>query len=264
MKLVQEAIPTNDLRRFVESMWICEGNGRINLIPDGTFQIISSRSPIRVESLEINHLPPGTYLLPMSTCSYKVSTNGRLLGARIKAFAFSNRTHKHWKKVGKSEIPFVDLCFVPGRNHPQGSLLQFQSFLFDMLHCHQGIEESTREKVNYILERKGDVRINDMVQHFCESRQRLWREFKTAMGVTPKCLASIWRFNNLVLLVSRNDSSLTVSAIEAGYYDQAHAIRSFRKYAGIVPGNWARSLSEQSAFPVQCIEARFSNKYDPI
>lgn len=70
----------------------------------------------------------------------------------------------------------------------------------------------------------------------------LERSFKEGVGLTPKEYLSIRRFTKSVqLLYSAKYSSLTHVALEAGYYDQAHFIRSFKKLSGQTPSQFLKS-----------------------
>jgi AraC-like DNA-binding protein len=64
----------------------------------------------------------------------------------------------------------------------------------------------------------------------------LQRRFKSIIGLTPKQYAEIVRFTKLFdFLMSNEKVSLLEKLHALGYYDQAHAIRAFKKYAGFSP-----------------------------
>jgi AraC-like DNA-binding protein len=60
------------------------------------------------------------------------------------------------------------------------------------------------------------------------------RRFREAVGVSPKTLARIVRFQE-VLRRSPAESASADVALDCGYYDQAHLLRDFRDFAGVVP-----------------------------
>jgi AraC-like DNA-binding protein len=68
------------------------------------------------------------------------------------------------------------------------------------------------------------------------SERQLERRFLARVGVTPKRFATLRRFERAVAL-SRTAPSLTSAAIDAGYYDQSHFIRDFRRFVGAAPGD---------------------------
>jgi AraC-like DNA-binding protein len=74
----------------------------------------------------------------------------------------------------------------------------------------------------------------------CSPRHLITR-FREQVGVTPKMLARILRFERAVALVdSRTEMSWAEIAQVCGYYDQAHLIRDFNQFAGCPPGEFAR------------------------
>lgn len=74
----------------------------------------------------------------------------------------------------------------------------------------------------------------EVLQHdFAVSYRQLQRDFVSVMGVTPKEYVGILRFNQVFKLL--NEYNLTEAALNAGYWDQAHMIRDFKKMSGFTP-----------------------------
>lgn len=80
------------------------------------------------------------------------------------------------------------------------------------------------------------VRIGALAQAFGCSRKHLNEVFQDAIGVSPKTVARLTRFENAVQeLAAGRVASLSELALLCGYYDQAHFNRDFRAYAGESP-----------------------------
>jgi AraC-like DNA-binding protein len=80
------------------------------------------------------------------------------------------------------------------------------------------------------------------------SVRQLARRFDDAVGVPPRLLASILRFRSVFdALTSEQRSPGLHAAIDAGYFDQAHMIRDFRRFAGQPPQAFYRGLAGLSA-----------------
>lgn len=82
----------------------------------------------------------------------------------------------------------------------------------------------------------GSARIEELVSESGYSHRHLVARFRDEIGVTPKTLARILRFERSVDLVQRSRTSLTEAALTAGYYDQAHFNREIRALTGCAPG----------------------------
>jgi AraC-like DNA-binding protein len=66
------------------------------------------------------------------------------------------------------------------------------------------------------------------------SRRHLSQSFGAELGLPPKALARVLRFQRAVGLL-RDGGELADVALTCGYYDQPHFNRDFRELAGITP-----------------------------
>ena len=90
--------------------------------------------------------------------------------------------------------------------------------------------------VNTIITHAGNISIDDLATTLHTGRRNLERKFITSVGLSPKFLARIVRFNQTLQLIEANDfSSFTAVAYEGGFYDQAHFIKDFREFTGVNP-----------------------------
>lgn len=82
----------------------------------------------------------------------------------------------------------------------------------------------------------GRVRIDDLARELGWSRRQLDRKFQERVGVGPKSLASVLRFH-AVYKALRNTTvgSRYDRLIYDHYYDQAHFLKDFKRYAGSAP-----------------------------
>ena len=92
---------------------------------------------------------------------------------------------------------------------------------------------------------QGRVDVAELASDAAIGRRQLERRFGHAVGVGPSLLASIFRFRSAFDLVERDASRpWTDAAIAAGYYDQSHFIREFRRFVGVAPTEFVRSAAE--------------------
>lgn len=97
---------------------------------------------------------------------------------------------------------------------------------------------SDKEKINdYLVNRivrsKGQVSLNQLEAETNYSACYLRRIFKNYHGISPKQFAQYVRFQRLLEKLKESDCRNDDNAVECGYYDEAHMMKEFKKYAGV-------------------------------
>ncbi len=78
--------------------------------------------------------------------------------------------------------------------------------------------------------------------------------FRRATGSTPKRYAELVRFHRLIdAMPVAAAASWSDLAVEAGYYDQSHVIRDFRRFTGFTPADYHRRVSAAGADTVRFV-----------
>jgi AraC-like DNA-binding protein len=85
----------------------------------------------------------------------------------------------------------------------------------------------------------GKAPIGWICERIGRSRRHLAARFREQVGLPPKTVARIMRFDRALSLL-RSDDRLADIAFECGYFDQAHLNRDFREFAGMSPGAFVR------------------------
>ena len=87
----------------------------------------------------------------------------------------------------------------------------------------------------------GTIDIGRLAQEIGYSRKHLAAVFREHVGMPPKALARLVRFQRaLEALRSGSPRNLAQLAVELGYHDQAHFTREFRGFAGLTPSECQR------------------------
>ena len=81
----------------------------------------------------------------------------------------------------------------------------------------------------------GRTRITLLADELGWSRKHLAARFSNAIGVGPKTLSRIVRFNRALSLSKQQAEDWAGIAADCGYADQAHLVREFRDLAGETP-----------------------------
>jgi AraC-like DNA-binding protein len=92
-----------------------------------------------------------------------------------------------------------------------------------------------------MLRQGGAVRVGALAATLGRSRQAVHAAFRAELGVSPKTAAAILRFERSLRLLERAPATgLAGIALRAGYADQAHFNRDFKRFAGAPPTTIAR------------------------
>ena len=107
-------------------------------------------------------------------------------------------------------------------------------------------EHSAHPAVGHLAERirawDGAVRISDLVEQVALSHKRLMQLFDRDVGMTPKSLAQIYRFQSVLRRIACDGApDWSRIAAECGYYDQPHLVHEFRRLSGLTPNEYLAS-----------------------
>ena len=86
-----------------------------------------------------------------------------------------------------------------------------------------------------IIASGGRARISAIAEKLGWSRKHLAGSFSNAIGIGPKTLSRIVRFNRALGLSRQQSADWAGIAADCGYADQAHLVREFRDLAGETP-----------------------------
>ena len=102
--------------------------------------------------------------------------------------------------------------------------------------------------IGIVRRRSGQVSIDAVAKHLGITRRHLERRFDTLVGISPKRLARIVRFQRALRMLRAPAGSGVATALECGYADQPHFIRDFTELAGCPPGAHLLRHAQLSGF----------------
>ncbi len=116
-------------------------------------------------------------------------------------------------------------------------------FLSGFFHGKLNLLSTTRNAIHLILARQGVLPVRDLACEIGVSQRKLQRDFLEHVGISPKKFSVLVRVHAFLASMDspRTVANLTGLSHHAGFYDQAHAIREFRKLTGVAPGEYARA-----------------------
>lgn len=250
------------------------------LSPDCTFDILFTKTPFHIKSNQDKiwkPVFPGATFLGQKTSgvTFSVSQEVRILGIRFKPFAFANLIEQPLYLFNDQVLALDQLFnFKPNQKQQLLRIIEekdsenqvqlVEALVFDLIKKSFKIDQSLRAQFNYILDRKGEVKVNHLLSEFGISKVTLRKHFIHKMGLAPKKVSRIWRINHFLNLQKEHaDFNLTRLCLEAGFYDQAHFIKEFKYFFGISPKGFFSHDSKLMKVSQEAISKRFSNQYDP-
>lgn len=116
------------------------------------------------------------------------------------------------------------------------------------------IDDGVMWSLRRIAAAGGNLAIGELATELGWSHRKLIARYRDAVGLAPKTVARIVRFENLVAAVSRHpESDWSRTASACGFFDQAHLAREVRELAGVTPtalrSELVNSVQDDAALP---------------
>ncbi len=129
---------------------------------------------------------------------------------------------------------------LPTWSAPFGALQQFLRRQVDRSRRPAPPRPEVVQAWRWLADRRGATSLAGLATHVALSPRQLGSLFVREVGMSPKQVAGLMRFDHAAQLVGRADDQLDLSAIalRAGFYDHADLDRVFTQYAGQSPTGW--------------------------
>ncbi len=114
-----------------------------------------------------------------------------------------------------------------------------EAFLISKL-THRRVDELVIAALEKIRTNPFEIRIHTLADQLFISQDALEKRFRRSVGATPRQLVSILRMKE-VLNKAITIDSLSQLALSAGYFDQSHFNRDFKKFTGQTPGEFQKA-----------------------
>jgi len=254
--MLQVYIPTPPLSSYIDCLWYINDTvqyQRERILPTGNIEImLNFGAPFRVyehdnnDHFTLNH---SAWIAGFQT-DYIINepvAETHMMGIRLKPFALpiliDIPAHEFHNQI-------IDIDLIWGR---------FVHDLREQLYClptvqdkFDHLEQVLRRRilldndklqlVEYavcILGQQNSISVRDLCQHIGVSNKHLINLFKQSIGVTPKALSKVFRFQNALNTINPQTNIDWVEiAINAGYYDQSHFNKEFATFTGMSPSQY--------------------------
>jgi AraC-like DNA-binding protein len=227
--------PSDRLRRFVSHYWLSRNNSESTYValPDGSVDIVIEASSVAARSW--------VYGSTTARTEIPLVTNVDYLGVR-----FAPGQSRHFIRAAARELTDAHesthglLAF--SLDAVSSALTDDRVFsrIDSLIESHLSAVLPTDSSIDRIIRRIGMMHGTERIEEIASlagwSRRHLERVFLETVGVSAKFFSMIARANFAQgLLRSSMHPSLAQVAIDAGYADQSHMSRDFRRLTGQSP-----------------------------
>jgi methylphosphotriester-DNA--protein-cysteine methyltransferase len=259
--LYHELRPVPALGQFVECFWFAEGEGRNapieTIVPDGCPELILQLGePFRQWRPSGAERQPTAFLVGEMTRALRVQPEGRVgtMGIRfrpagLRAFLrtplheLTDRTTPIDALWGRAASTFEEA--VAEAKGAAARVRLAEAFLLGCVANGPARDAAVEAAVGRILRERGQVRLAALGAAAGLSERQLERRFRTAVGLGPKGLSRLVRFQEVLRRLGGGEGAPLVEvALDCGYFDQSHLVHDFRELAGAAPTQYLGAESD--------------------
>jgi len=256
-----EIPPRPPLNDFVECFWTLDGDGPVpgaspdRILPDGCVELILNFGERFSQHVgNQRKLQPRNFLVGQMSGPILISPNGavQLLGIRFHPGGTQpflrvpmNELTDQVTELGTLSTELERELLLVSEHVPSlpDKIAAVEAALTARL-LRSSPDSSATRLASRIVHSAGLISVDQLASDAGISSRQLERRFLREIGVGPKLLGRILRFQQVFRAVDREDAAWASIALECGYYDQAHLIRDFNQFAGQTP---SLLLAAQSA-----------------
>ena len=257
-----ETHPLPPLNRIVECFWALESDRELfeappeRILPDGCVELILNfASPFAQHNNGAEAIQPRNFIVGQMTKPILISPTGQiqLIGIRFHPGGTAPFFHLPMHELTNQVVELGSFArtletklaaATAGLQALADKVLALEKVLTKLLYESQTDFRLLRIAMK-IVERAGMISIDRLADESGLSSRQLERRFLNEVGLGPKLLARILRFQQVFRAMDANEASWPTVALDCGYYDQAHLIKDFRQFAQQTP---AVLFSESSTF----------------
>jgi len=257
----RELRPRSPLHRFVECFWFVSGDGRgapvETIVPDGCPElIVHGGEPFRRWHGERAERQPKAFLVGELTRALRVQPGARIstMGIRFRPSGLGAFLGAPLHELTDRTTPIDALWGRSGRAleaqlqeapSDEQRVEVAEEFLLARLAVGTGPDRAVEAAVARLLAEGGQSRLRALATTAELSERQLERRFRSAVGIGPKTLARLVRFQAVYRRLGEDaPADWALIALDCGYFDQAHLLREFRELAGSPPSRLLGSEGE--------------------
>lgn len=249
--MYREYLPDIRLQHLIETYWVTDQvvNKPYSekIMPDGCVDIIFNFQEKDNFGQRINRLPnlvgTMTSLLEITYQTDQIE----MLGIRFAPGGITAFTHIPIHEITNQniELPLADTLFetefysrLPQLGNMDERINYINRYLITRLNNLYQPNRQIQYAVSLIKKNIGLFPIKQLAKEVCMSERNFERQFKTAIGISPKFFSNVIRFEyTRQYLKTHKTSSLFSIAIDCGYHDHSHMYKEFLRLGQVSPSD---------------------------
>jgi len=258
--------PEQQLSPYVALIWVFESRSGVPLadsriiVPDGRAKIIvpyrnslcAAVSHRLLNAQEHHIFLVGIQSNPTTIAS--TATDTGTIGVELTPKGLYHLFKLSMHEITNRMVSFEELFGPPGARlqtlvgdaeDPQQKIALLQTALTHLLQQNDKEYALLDHTLDLLAQTHGMMPVQELAAHTGYTRRYLDRLFQEHVGVSPKSLASILRFQEVYQGWMQHQSPTFFSNHwPAYYYDQSHFIKEFKRFTGFTPQHYAGIVNE--------------------
>lgn len=243
----REWAPPAALGDQVEAVWSLSGQAGPGdepqrILPDGCAELILNFADPVVQETGGPVRQPSLMFVGQITGPLHIRPTGRvdLLGIRFRPGGAAALTPVPQHQLVDRTVPLGDIAKGAARRmapafDSDDPAVRIERATEGLAYSLESRRTVVAESADAIVRHWGMIPVGILAASAGLGARQLERRFLDEVGMTPKRLARISRFQRVFQAMERRPIGWTRVAAECGYYDSSHLVRDFREFAGEAP-----------------------------
>lgn len=247
--------PHRDLELFINCYWTLIVPASIEttkqlIIPDGLIEMafILGDDIKRYTSADEFIIQPRAMVLGQTMEEFYIEPTGYVntFSIRFYPYGFAHLVKTELNTLTNKETPLANLFPKNDANELENLIINardteqrieiIESFLRSFISKPLVYDDLVKKTIDEIILTLGSKPIKTIIEDKFSLRRKLERKFLKYVGVSPKQLGRLVRFQAaLKIILSENPESFTNIAHQFDYHDQSHFIKDFKDFTGYNP-----------------------------
>ncbi|MCB0076975.1 MAG: AraC family transcriptional regulator [Anaerolineales bacterium] len=229
-----------------------------DILPDTTIELVwNVGTDFAVVRPDQHHALPSCYVVGLLQTPLRIIAHGLVRVVRAQLYPWGLRPLLG-TMIFSPPFDSAGLLWVDQALHPPGSLkyesesgplvAEMEHVLLKQVASASSAPPADFRAVQSILDRHGASELQELARELALSDRSLRRHVQRAADSTPKALARLARFEYVRnRLWAQPDTPLATVALEAGYSDQAHMNREYRRFSQRTPRQFLADMEDLRA-----------------